>query len=51
MGTSQYFNFIVSINKEMKQPWIQKYKTVGEWNVLQFGVLGLFVQINYGFKK
>lgn len=51
MGPSQYFNMSVSVNKEIKGPWFHKYRTYGEYNVIQFGVLGLFVQFDYGFPK
>lgn len=51
MGPNMLFNLSISVSKERKPPFLQRYDTYGGYKVFQFGFLGLYVQLNYGMEK
>lgn len=50
MGPTTYFSINFSISKGFSKPFVQSFQTHGGYKVFQFGVLGLFMQFNYGQK-
>lgn len=51
MGKGPYFTVNISVSKGTERPWLQRFTTYGGYKVLQFGVLGMYVQLNYGIKN